>query len=72
MSPDGKLHLAVGQRRLDQPNGSCFSPDEGKLHVNDTFRVLVRVYDVAQLGSGRFAPIYRMARFDWTTSARKS
>ena len=51
VSPDGELHLAVGKRQFDQPNGLCFSPDESKLYVNDTTRALIRVFDVAPDGS---------------------
>ena len=51
VSPDGELHLAVGKRQFDQPNGLCFSPDESKLYVNDTTRALIRVFDVAPNGS---------------------
>ena len=51
VSPDGELHLAVDRRQFDQPNGLCFSPDEGKLYVNDTTRALIRVYEVAPDGS---------------------
>ena len=51
VSPDGELHLAVGKRQFDQPNGLCFSPDESRLYVNDTTRALIRVFDVAPDGS---------------------
>ncbi len=51
VSPDGGLHLAVDKRQFDQPNGLCFSPDESKLHVNDTARAVIRVFDVAPDGS---------------------
>ena len=51
VSPDGELHLAVGKRQFDQPNGLCFSPDESRLYINDTTRTLIRVFDVAPDGS---------------------
>ena len=49
--PSGTLDLVVDKRRFDQPNGLCFSPDEGLLYVNDTARALIRVFDVAPDGS---------------------
>ena len=58
VAPDGGLHLVVDKRRFDQPNGLCFSPDEGRLYVNDTTRALIRVFDVAPDGSLRHGRLF--------------
>ena len=47
----GDLQLLVARDLFDQPNGLCFSPDEGLLYVNDTARALIRAFEVAADGS---------------------
>jgi gluconolactonase len=42
---------ALLTRELDFPNGICFSPDERRLYVNDTWRMEIRVFDVRADGS---------------------
>src|ERR1700750_2672238 len=36
---------------FDQPNGLCFSTDESLLHINDTTRAHIRVFDVGADGT---------------------
>jgi gluconolactonase len=50
------LDLAVPEDELPMPNGLCFSPDESLLHVDDTPRAHVKVWDVqpdGRLENGR-------------------
>jgi gluconolactonase len=47
----GQPQLLVDRNLFEQPNGLCFSPDEGLLYVNDTVRALIRVFDVRSDGS---------------------
>jgi len=47
----GEPRLLVDRHLFDQPNGLCFSPDEGLLYVNDTVQALIRVFDVGADGS---------------------
>ncbi len=54
--PGDDPELMVERTLFTQPNGLCFSPDERKLYVNDTFQHNIRVYDVREddaLGYGR-------------------
>jgi gluconolactonase len=66
--PSGGGAPVLLTRELDFPNGICFSPDERRLYVNDTWRMEIRVFDVRpdgavennrlfvrQPGSGAFA-----------------
>jgi gluconolactonase len=60
LSEDGsELTLLVGD--FAQPNGLCFSHDEGRLYVNDTERGHIRVFNVRPDGllddAGVFAPV---------------
>jgi gluconolactonase len=50
LSPDGKGLSRVAQD-FERPNGIVFSPDEGKLYINDSQRRLIRVFDVRGDGS---------------------
>jgi gluconolactonase len=47
----GEPQLLVDRNLFDQPNGLCFSPDEGQLYVNDTARALIRAFNVKADGS---------------------
>jgi len=47
----GEPRLLVDRYLFDQPNGLCFSPDEGLLYVNDTAQALIRVFDVGADGA---------------------
>jgi len=49
LDPDGSLHLVA--RDFRQPNGLCFSVDETRLFVNDSWGGHIRVFDVAQDGT---------------------
>jgi gluconolactonase len=51
VSPVGAMELVVARDLFEQPNGLCFSPDEGTLFVNDTAKALVRAFDVHPDGS---------------------
>lgn len=51
VSPAGAIELVVARDLFEQPNGLCFSPDEGTLFVNDTAKALVRAFDVHPDGS---------------------
>jgi gluconolactonase len=54
--PGGDPELLVERGLFGQPNGICFSSDEGLLYVYDTESALIRVFDVnpdGTLGSGR-------------------
>jgi gluconolactonase len=66
--PSGGGAPVLLTRELDFPNGICFSPDERRLYVNDTWRMEIRAFDVRpdgavennrlfvrQPGSGAFA-----------------
>lgn len=48
LDPDGSLHLVMAD--FDQPNGLCFTRDEGQLLVNDTRRGVIRIFDVTGEG----------------------
>jgi gluconolactonase len=53
---DGEAELLVAEDEFDQPNGLCFSPDQGVLYVDDTRRREVKAFDVApdgRLSNGR-------------------
>jgi gluconolactonase len=45
----GDAELVVGEKEFEQPNGLCFSPDEGVLYIND--RQDLKAFDVASDGS---------------------
>lgn len=49
LDTDGTLHLVSDN--FQQPNGLCFSPDEARLFVNDSWGGHIRVMDVADDGS---------------------
>ena len=54
--PGDEPDLMVERYLMTQPNGLCFSPDESKFYVNDTFQHNIRVYDIqadGSLGYGR-------------------
>ncbi|MBK5218209.1 MAG: SMP-30/gluconolactonase/LRE family protein [Thermoleophilia bacterium] len=46
---DGALDLIADDFEL--PNGLCFSPDESRLYVNDTYRAQIRVFELGADGS---------------------
>ncbi|HVB76201.1 MAG TPA: SMP-30/gluconolactonase/LRE family protein [Candidatus Nitrosotalea sp.] len=48
LDPDGTVVEAVAD--VSYPNGLCFSPDESRLYINDTWRAHIRVFDVAPDG----------------------
>lgn len=45
----GALDLLIDD--FETPNGLCFSPDESLLYVNDSIRMHIRVFNVAEDGS---------------------
>lgn len=49
LDPDGTLVAVAGD--FEQPNGLCFSNDEARLFVNDSWGPTIRVFDVAADGS---------------------
>ncbi|NBC95129.1 MAG: SMP-30/gluconolactonase/LRE family protein [Deinococcus-Thermus bacterium] len=49
LDPDGTLALVIADMR--QPNGLCFSNDDRRLFVNDSWGPHIRVFDVAEDGS---------------------
>jgi gluconolactonase len=54
IATDGTLSLLVDD--FEQPNGLCFSPDESRLYINDTWGAHIRVFDVGvnhELSNGR-------------------
>ena len=51
VSPAGVIELVVARDLFEQPNGLCFSPDEGTLFIDDTAKALVRAFDVHPDGS---------------------
>ncbi len=50
LAPDGKA-LALMAGDFGQPNGLCFSLDEGRLYINDTDRQHIRLFDVRADGT---------------------
>lgn len=49
IDPDGSLHLVASD--FQQPNGLCFSVDEKRLFINDSWGPTIRVFDVGDDGS---------------------
>jgi len=49
LDPDGGLRAVITD--FQQPNGLCFSPDESRLFVNDSWGGHIRVFDIEADGS---------------------
>lgn len=49
--PPGGGELVLVTDELAFPNGLCFSPDESRLYVNDSWRMEIRVFDVRPDGA---------------------
>lgn len=49
LDPDGELHAVSTD--FQQPNGLCFSPNEARLFVNDSWGGHIRAFDVSNAGA---------------------
>ena len=49
--PPGGREPILLTAELEFPNGLCFSPDESRLYVNDSWRLEIRVFDVGADGT---------------------